>query len=115
MKQGRKRAFLASLRESGGIICAACKAANITRQTYYNWYKSDPDFKEQADEVQAAQIDFVESKLLELINAGDTTATIFYLKTKGKSRGYAQTLKAEVNFNDLSDEQLNNLIAEITL
>ena len=45
-------------------------------------------FRERVDEVTETQVDFVESKLMQAINAGDTTATIFYLKTKGKKRGY---------------------------
>lgn len=67
----------------------------INRSTYYKWRKEDPEFATAADEVQEAQIDFVESKLMGLINAGDTTATIFYLKTKGKKRGYSEKFPAQ--------------------
>lgn len=71
-----------------GIIATACEAIGIGRSTYYRWYNADPDFRERVDEVTETQVDFVESKLMQAINAGDTTATIFYLKTKGKKRGY---------------------------
>lgn len=71
-----------------GIIATACEKVGVSRTTYYRWCNADPAFKEKADEITETQVDFVESKLLQQINEGDTTAIIFYLKTKGKKRGY---------------------------
>lgn len=90
MKEDRKAMFINNLRASGGIICVACESTGINRSTYYRWRESDKDFADMVDEVMDAQVDFVESKLMELINAHDTTATIFYLKTKGKKRGWTE-------------------------
>ena len=89
MKDERKNKFVDALTIAKGIIYLACEAVGISRQTYYNWRKSDEVFREAVDEVLETQVDWVENKLLDLINAGDTTATIFYLKTKGKKRGYS--------------------------
>ncbi len=84
----KKETFLEELAKGNGIIATACEKAGISRTTYYRWCAADPVFKEKADEVTETQVDFVESKLLQQINEGDTTAIIFYLKTKGKKRGY---------------------------
>lgn len=84
----KKEKFLEALAHGYGIIATACEAIGIGRSTYYRWYNADPEFKERVDEITETQVDFVESKLMQSINANDTTAIIFYLKTKGKKRGY---------------------------
>lgn len=89
----RKLKFLGALNASCGIIADACAAVNVGRTTFYRWYNSDKDFKEQVDIITETQVDYVESKLLQKITAGDTTAIIFYLKTKGKARGYTEKAK----------------------
>lgn len=92
----KKSEFIGSLKASGGIICTACEAVGISRATYYYWYKNDGEFKEKVDEVTETQMDYVENKLMQLINNGDTTATIFYLKTKGRSTGRPWSEKVQL-------------------
>ena len=94
IKEGKGK-FIENLKSCGGIICVACDKSRISRATYYRWYKADQDFAEKVDEVMEAQIDYVESKLMSLINAGDNTSTIFYLKTKGKKRGWSEKVPQE--------------------
>lgn len=86
----RKKVLLEALGERLGIIAAACKSCNISRQTFYNWCKQDEEFRRQVEIITEEQIDFVEDRLLKLIKIGDTTATIFYLKTRGKKRGWSE-------------------------
>lgn len=85
-----KAALLDSLKDCSGIVTFACEKVGLSRQTYYRWYKEDPDFKERADAINELQIDVAEASLLKKIQKGDTTAIIFYLKTKGKNRGYTE-------------------------
>ena len=94
--EDKKEKFLAALRHGYGIIATACEAVGIGRSTYYRWYNADQEFKAQVDEVTETQVDFVESRLIQAIKAGDTTATIFYLKTKGKKRGYSEKVLPKV-------------------
>ena len=80
-------------------------AAGISRQTYYNWMRDDLEFKQSVEDVIEESIDFVESSLMERIKEGDTTATIFYLKTKGKSRGYVEKTQNETIVKNESNEK----------
>lgn len=88
--QKDKMKLLESLKDSSGIITYACEKAGISRQTYYRWYREDPEFKARADDISELQIDVAEASLLKKIQKGDTAAIIFYLKTKGKDRGYSE-------------------------
>lgn len=90
-----KKAILSALEESCGIISTACKSIGMPRSTFYNWVNADPEFKAAVEELQDYTLDVVESELHKQIKKGDTTAIIFYLKTKGKKRGYIE--KQEVD------------------
>ena len=68
----------------------ACDKADISYSTFRRWYKSDAEFAEQVDDCNERRTDYVESKLMERIDAGDVTATIFYLKTQGRKRGWTE-------------------------
>ena len=85
-----KKALIQALEKSLGIVTTACKQVGIGRTTFYNYYNDDQEFKAQVDDIANMSLDFAESKLLEQIKENSTAATIFYLKTKGKKRGYVE-------------------------
>lgn len=94
-KEENKETFLEMLKKTGGVIVKACESANVSRSQYYRWMEQDVEFRERVNEINEGMIDFVESKLMQQIQAGDTTATIFYLKTKGKNRGYIEKVQLD--------------------
>jgi hypothetical protein len=53
--------------------------------------REDADYKAAVEELSDVAIDFAESQLHKQIKDGNSTATIFFLKTKGKKRGYVET------------------------
>jgi len=86
----KKEAILQALENSLGVVTIACKQANIPRSTYYKWLKEDIESAKQVKEIENIALDFAESQLHNQIKDGSTPATIFYLKTKGKKRGYVE-------------------------
>jgi ACT domain-containing protein len=86
----KKKAIIAALEQTRGVVTTACTKADIPRSTFYKWYNEDAEFKKEVDEIQNITLDFAESQLFKQIKENNTTATIFYLKTKGKNRGYIE-------------------------
>jgi predicted transcriptional regulator len=86
----KKESLLKSLEQSLGVVTVACKKANIPRSTYYKWLNEDKDFALAVQEIENVALDFAESQLHKQISDNSTAATIFYLKTKGKKRGYVE-------------------------
>lgn len=118
-----KADLLAALAANSGIVASACRAANVSRMTYYRYYNEDPDFKEKADDVKELQKDFAESLILKKMKEGDTTMIIFYAKTQMKDRGYVERRelvgkdgedlvhKQEVDLSKLTEEQRAALLS----
>lgn len=88
-----KRALIEAMEASLGVVTTACKKVGISRTTFYEYYKTDQAFKKEVDDIEAVALDFAESQLHAQIMKGNTAATIFYLKTKGKGRGYIERIE----------------------
>jgi len=87
----KKESMLKALEKSLGIVTVACKKANIPRSTYYKWMREDKEFEAEVKDIENIALDFAESHLHKQIrDYNSTAATIFYLKTKGKNRGYVE-------------------------
>ena len=86
----KKEALLKALEQSLGVVTAACKKSKTPRSTYYKWLKEDKDFAKDVRDIENVALDFAESQLHKQISDNSTAATIFYLKTKGKGRGYVE-------------------------
>lgn len=114
----KKQLMIEALTKSLGIVSSACQAVKMSRKTHYEWLKDDPEYKAQVEDIANVELDFVVSKLHKRINEGSDAAIIYYLKCKGKSRGYssgdgsAQPNEKEFpEFENMTDEQLNDYIS----
>ena len=92
-----KKAMLEALEKSLGVVTTAAKSVGIDRSTHYKWMESDAAYKEAVESISDIALDFAESQLHKQIQSGEVSSTIFYLKTKGKKRGYIE--KSEIDLN----------------
>ena len=111
----KKNAMLEALKKSLGIVTKAVEMVGIDRQTHYNWLKDDADYKAKVEALDDVVLDFAESKLHQSINNGSDTATIFFLKTKGKKRGYIEkqeitNTNLNVEVQEVTEEMQNELL-----
>lgn len=106
--QDMKQAMINALSQTLGIVSQAVKIVGISSRTHHTWMTTDEEYAFAVQEITDLAIDFAEKKLFELIEgaekevvthngkivtikeAPNTSATIFYLKTKGKKRGYVE-------------------------
>lgn len=95
--QERKRAVIEALNESFGIVTTACINAGIDRSTFYDWVKTDAEFAKAVEDIEDVTLDFVEGKLLQNVKDNDTQSILFYLKTKGKRRGYTERTEIQAD------------------
>lgn len=114
----KKTVVIEKMKKTLGNITASCEAAQIARTTYYDWYEKDAKFRAAIDAISESCIDFAESSLMQQIKDGNPTSTIFYLKTKGKKRGYVEKIETEqkiesvVTFDD-KKRYLDELIEQL--
>jgi len=97
----KKTAMIDALVKSLGVVTMACKEVGIARKTHYEWYHEDENYRNAVDDISDVALDFAESMLHKQIQDKDTTATIFYLKTKGKKRGYIERSEMDLNVKEL--------------
>lgn len=110
-----KKAMIEALEKSLGIVTTAAEQVGISRKTHYQWLKEDEEYKQEVESLTDAALDYAESKLFEKITGVEVvsgydkesgepitytqppsdTAIIFYLKTKGKKRGYIERTEVE--------------------
>lgn len=106
VRQNEKRILLAALEMSMGVITLACKSVNVAREMHYIWMRDDPAYAEAFRGMGEICLDFAESALYKKIQNGDIAAIIFYLKCRGKKRGYVET-------HQLGDESKGSILAAI--
>jgi|DEB0MinimDraft_6_1074348.scaffolds.fasta_scaffold00095_46 hypothetical protein len=90
-----KKRMLDALEKSLGVVTTACQMARVGRSTHYDWMSKDAEYAAAVRSLNDVAVDFGESALFEQIKAGNPASTIFFLKTRGKHRGYVERMETE--------------------
>ena len=79
-----------ALRQSAGIKSLAAKRLGCSPSAITKYLQRFPSLTKVIDDIVNENLDLAEGQLLKAIGDGNMTAIIFYLKTKGKDRGFAE-------------------------
>jgi hypothetical protein len=91
-----------ALRATGGVVTAAASKleqayGSCAPATVRNYIKRYPSLQRIVADVIEQNLDLAEGVLLKAMANDNLTAAIFYLKTKGKARGYVERFEATGN------------------
>ena len=100
IRSRRKLAMVECMKKTLGVVTAAAEMAGIDRSVHYQWYLKDETYRHACDEIGEIALDFAESKLFKMIQKEEPSAVYFYLKTKGKRRGYIERVENVVAIAD---------------
>lgn len=96
MKNIKQEKFIKAYIKHLGNISLACKEVGISRTAFYKWEKKEA-FKEKLKEANKTALadkkDYIESKLMLLVEKEDRQAIIHASKTLNRDRGYGDSLE----------------------
>lgn len=105
---------IAAIDELNGNLAAVAKKFKVSRSVLFAYIERHPELKQTINDVLEAQVDMAESSLYRAVLNGEAWAVQFFLKTRGKRRGYIErsdSLNISVDLGKLSVEQLERLAA----
>lgn len=101
-----------ALYEARGMVSVAARKLNVSIRVVNKFVKDYDICRVAVEEADAMLLDFAEGKLLQKIKAGDIASIIFYLRTKGKARGYTEKQIEDVENNERMQEEAKREAAE---
>src|SRR5690606_5012269 len=116
--------IIEAIHEAGGVVAAAARMLGCDRPTSYRYAREYRTGQEAWDEPTEVNLDAAAATLIDYVQGvhkvdvnGETLegpldaktrldALKFYLRTKGRLRGYGDRMTVEFDPSDLSDEEL---------
>ena len=102
-----------ALEMSGGMMTHAASLLDCHYSTISYRCKAEPELMDVVRSSRERHIDDAETSLRELVKDKDLGATIFSLKTIGKSRGYIENLQGELAEMKSAMEEFRRLNAHL--
>lgn len=85
-----KKHVAEALKKAGGFESMAAQILGCSQQNISGWVKRHPDLRAVIEATTELKLDRAEFKLSKLIEDENLGAICFYLKCKGKKRGYSE-------------------------
>ena len=79
-----------ALRQSMGVNTIAAHKLGCSPSTVGNYIARSEKLRKAVEEIVEETLDLAETQLFKALREGNLTAVLFYLKTKGKHRGYVE-------------------------
>lgn len=86
----KNKQIIEALEKSAGIITVAAQMLGMHRECLSRRISRTKELQEAMQAISERTLDLAEGQLFKAIKNGNMTAVIFYLKTKGTRRGYAE-------------------------
>ncbi len=91
----KQKLFIKAFEKHATNISRACDVVGIDRSTHYTWLSRNSTYKEKIQAIEEGMIDFAEGMLYKNMKEGKESSILFFLKTRGKKRGYTE--KTEID------------------
>jgi len=87
--------IIEALVAENGMQTLAAKRLKISFNTLKKYIGKDPKVQEVISFIEEHSLDRAEKRLLTMIDEGNTAAVFFYLKCKGKKRGFIESAQQQ--------------------
>jgi hypothetical protein len=105
----KKEKLLEALEKNLGIVTKSVEAVKgCSRTQYYAWVNGDEEFARRVEDLNNVALDFAESQLHLQMQDGNASSTIFYLKCRGRKRGYIE--RVDMDHTSKGDKIAPNII-----
>lgn len=111
----KPESVIAAILKHNGIRTKVAESLGISRTTLYKYIESNPDIVQALEDADNTILDAVESRLLHFTQGYipdkngtrqavplplQLDALKFFLRTKGKSRGYSERVEADIKTSE---------------
>lgn len=101
-----------AIRAASGILAVAAHKLGASRDLVHRYVNDYPAVKAAYEDANETNIDVAEGKLIEQVRKGDKDQIRFFLRTKGRTRGYGDRLTLDgFDPSKLSDAALAAIAA----
>lgn len=105
-KKFTRKQVIDALKKTGGFITHAANELGCHYTTILNYIKDDPSIAVENEQIREHRLDIAESVVISTMEGENEKLAMdackFYLKYKGRGRGYIKATKVEIS-EDLSE------------